>query len=677
MLKTWICCVSLCLFTGTLQAQSKTTNASDSLHLDWCDKNVAPQDNFYQYANGSWQKNNPIPDAYSQWNAFSVLDKTNLERIHKILIQAANNKHAKNATAEQIVGSLYASAMNTDLIEKLGTKPLQPELNKISAISNENELQQEIANLHQIGVNVLFNFTNMQDFHDSTQMIGAIVQGGLTLPNRDYYLKDTPAFKKAREFLLIYIRNMFQLLGDDSKTATHAANVILQIETKLATSSMSNIQQRDPFAIYHMVHVTKLNKIYPNFAWQNYFTSMGLPNIKSINLAMPKFMQALNKLLLEIPLNDWKIYLRWHLINEYSPYLPEKFVNENFNMSRQLSGAKTMHPRWRRFIMHTNLAIEFAMGELYVKQYFSPQRKQEVLSIMHQVRKALADDLSTLAWMQPSTRLAALKKLSLMEERVGYPDKWWDYSKLKISNDEYLLNTMRSNQFFIQHELQKIGKPIDRTEWVMPPQSVNAYYDPSMNNINIPAGILQPPFFDLNAPAAVNYGAIGWVIGHEITHGFDDTGAQFDGYGNLHNWWQPADKITFKKLTQCIINQFSKYKVGDNLFVQGKLVAGEAIADLGGLKLAYNAFHASPDFKDEKTIDGQTPDQQFFLSAAHLWANNIRPEQSINLVTVDPHPPAINRVNGTLCNIPEFKLAFKNLNDAAHVDEQGKVCKIW
>jgi putative endopeptidase len=673
MKKIWIFCTALCAINFPINAQPNLEE--QSLHLDWCDKTISPQENFYQFANGSWLQKNPIPPEYSRWNIFSVLEEQNINRIHDLLILAANNKHPVLGSAEQIVGDLYASSMDEKSIEALGAKPLKDEFKLIQAINNYTDLEDVIIHLHKIGVPALFSFIDMQDFKNSTQMIGALTQNGLTLPNRDYYLKNTPEFKKVRESLLVYIQNTMQLLGDNPEASKKAATIVLNIETMLAKSSMSQIQQRDPYAIYNPVNIKQLQNNYSNFAWDKYFTAMWQPNIQKINVAMPNFFRDLNQNLLKVSLEDWKIYLRWHLINEYAIYLPDPFVNESFRMSSALTGVKQLKPRWRRFIDHSNLAIEFAMGELYVKKYFSPQSKADVLSIMKNIRQALRDDLKTLSWMKPETREAAIKKLDLMAERVGYPDKWWDYSSLHVQRDTYVKNIMNANEFLLHHELQKIGKPIDRTEWAMSPQSVNAYYDPSMNNINIPAGILQPPFFDLNAPNSVNYGAIGWVIGHEITHGFDDEGSQFDGYGNLHNWWQPSDKKTFKKLTKCIVDQFSTYTIGNNIFVQGKLVAGEAIADLGGLKLAYHAFHNSQGYKIAKTIAGYTPDQQFFLSAAHLWASNIRQQQAINLITIDPHPPAINRVNGTLCNIPEFEITFKNLQK--QVTQKKSYCKIW
>lgn len=390
---------------------------------------------------------------------------------------------------------------------------------------------------------------------------------------------------------------------------------------------------------------------------------------------MPEFFKVFNDQLKAVPLADWKTYLRWHLINSCASYLSKPFVNQNFKMDSVLNGAKKILPRWKRVVSTENWALGFAIGQFYVEQYFSPDAKEKVLDILKNIRIVFREDISTLNWMTPATRKAALKKLDLMEERIGYPSKWWDYSRLKVDRGPYVLNIMRANEFLIRRDLNKIGKPIDRSEWGMTPQTINAYYNPSMNNLNIPAGILQPPFFDANAPAAVNYGSIGFVMGHEMTHGFDDQGAQFDAHGNLSNWWTPSDLLKFKSATQCIVNQFSQYVVDGGLHVQGKLVVGEATADLGGITLAYRAFHRSKEYKKAKTINGITPDQQFFLGTAHVWATNIRPEQIRHQVTVDPHPPAQYRINGSLANIPQFQTAF-SIPDRSPMVNKNR-CVIW
>ena len=419
----------------------------------------------------------------------------------------------------------------------------------------------------------------------------------------------------------------------------------------------------------------QLKKELPNFSWVTYFSAIGYPQIKHINVGMPGFFKKINGLLTSVTLDDWKIYLRWHVIDDYAPYLSEPFVKQNFVMSSALTGAKQLLPRWQRVVSTENEALGFAIGKLYVEKYFPATSKEEVIGILQNIRKVLSNDLKNLSWMTPTTRVAALKKLDLITERVGYPSKWRDYSTLHIDRGPYVLNVMRAHAFSVKRDLDKIGKPVDKTEWNMPPQTINAYYDASKNSINIPAGILQSPFFDPKAPMAVNYGSIGFAMGHEITHGFDDEGAQFDGKGNLKNWWTHKDLKKFKAATTCIMTQFSQYKVNGDLSVQGKLVMGEATADLGGLILAYRAFKQSDDYKNAKIIDGFTPDQQFFLGVAHVWAANIRPEQMRNMVTMDPHPPMQYRVNGTLANMPQFQKAFSIPNNSPMVNLNR--CMIW
>ncbi|MFA5960676.1 MAG: M13 family metallopeptidase [Tatlockia sp.] len=658
-----------------LYASSKEPNSPQTLHLDWLDSSVAPTTDFYHYANGQWQKQNPIPPEYPSWGSFNVLQEKVQHTLHQMLINAANDKQAKPGSIEQKVGDFYFSGMDEEAINRLGLTPLQAEFARIHAIHDLNSLQATVTHLQLIGVDALFGFGSMQDFHNSQNMIGIAAQGGLGLPDRDYYLKDDKKFAEIRKAYAGHMANMFALMGDAPEAAANNAATVMRIETALAKASMSQTEQRDPKAIYHMMNLQTLQNLTPNFSWKNYLTALGQSSEKPLNLAMPAFFTALNTLLPTVALDDWKTYLRWHVIDAFAPYLSKPFVDQNFKMTTVLTGTEKILPRWKRVVNTENGALGFAIGKLYVEQYFPPAAKQEALEILKGIREALATDLQNLSWMTQATREAALKKLALMEERVGYPDKWWDYSKLKIDRGSYVLNVIAANQFLIQRDLAKIGKPVDRTEWAMPPQTINAYYDASMNNLNIPAGILQPPFFDPNAPAAINFGAIGFVMGHEMTHGFDDQGAKFDGHGNLNDWWTPDDLKKFAEATGCIVKQFSNYKVNGNLPVQGKLVVGEATADLGGLTLAFNAFRNSKYFNEAPTIQGLTPSQQFFLGAAHVWASNMREEQARHLVTVDPHPPMIYRVNGTLANMPQFKDAFSAPPSSAMVN--ANPCVIW
>ncbi|MFA6302090.1 MAG: M13 family metallopeptidase [Legionella sp.] len=647
----------------------------DPLHLDWMNPAIKPDQDFYAYANGTWQKNNPIPADYSSWGSFNIVNEKVQKQIHELVLQAAENTKAKPGSIEQKVGDFYYSGMDEARINQLGISPLAKEFAAIEAINSLADLEKYLPHLHNIGVDALFNFGSMQDFKDSEQMIAAAMQGGLGLPDRDYYLKDDEKFKQIRKEYVAHISKMFQLLGDSPDKAAKAAQTIMAIETKLAQASMTQVQQRDPHAIYHIMSLKQLDEQTPNFSWSEYVAGRGVSNMQSMNLAMPDFFKALDRELKQIPIEDWKTYLRWHVLDDYASFLSKPFVDQNFKMVSALSGTEKILPRWKRVIGVENGALGFAIGKMYVDKYFSPKAKQEVLEMLQNIRAELSEDIATLAWMTPETRKAALKKLNKMEERVGYPTKWWDYSTLKIDRNAYVENIMRANEFLSKRDLDKIGKPVDRSEWGMTPQTINAYYDASMNSINMPAGILQPPFFDPNAPMAVNYGSIGFVMGHEMTHGFDDQGAQFDAHGNLKNWWTPGDLSKFNAATQCIVDQFSNYTVDGGMHVQGKLVVGEATADLGGITLAYKAFHRSKDFKNAKTINGLTPDQQFFLGTAHVWATNIRPKQIQNQVTTDPHPPAQYRVNGSLANIPQFKAAFGISEDSPMVNK--KQCVIW
>ncbi|PJD93971.1 MAG: metallopeptidase [Legionella sp.] len=662
-------------FAQKLEASTKEAQLLQGLHLDWLDPKVSPQQDFYQYANGNWKANNPIPSEYSSWGSFSVLQEKNLKTIHNMLQQLSQDTQLQPGSIEQKIGDFYFSGMDQATINKQGLDPLKNEFARIDAIQSSKELQAQIAHMHRYGLDAIFGYGSMQDFENSTKMIGAFVQSGLSLPDRDYYLKAEKKFQDIRAAFTQHISAMFQLMGETPSKSDQAAQVVMRIETQLAQGSMSQIAQRDPRAIYHMMTLSQLEQMSPNFSWAGYLKAIEQSDVTQMNVAMPDFISTVDKMLVTVPLEDWKIYLRWHLLSGVAPFLSQPFIDQNFKMSQILSGTKSLPPRWKQVVGTESGVLGFAVGEVYVREHFSADARQQVMDMIAQIRKVLRRDLADLHWMTKKTRKEAIKKLDKIEERVGYPNKWWDYSSLKIDRGPYVWNVLRASAFLVKRDLDKIGKPIDRTEWAMTPQTVNAYYDPSMNNINIPMGILQSPYFDPNAPLAVNYGGIGVVIGHEITHGFDDQGAKFDGEGNLHDWWTPTDLEKFKAATQCIVTQYSQYKINDDISVQGPLVVGEATADLGGLILAYRAFHETKEYKKQPTIHGFTPDQQFFLSFAHIWANNIRPEKAHNLILVDPHPPAQYRVNGTLANNAQFKRDFA-------IPEQSPManatpCVIW
>ncbi len=673
--------LTTCLLVGALCVTPVSALAGDNsqmahgLHLNWLDRSVSPSQNFYKFANGNWQKDNPIPAAYSRWGIFSILYVENQKRVRGIIEAAASDKNAKPGSTTQKVGDFYKSGMDVKAIDAAGITPLAPVFKRIAAIDSLAKLQTTIAYLQSIGVTTPFAFGSMQDLKNSSKVIASAYQDGLGLPDRDYYLKKDKKFKEIRAAYRKYIAGMFGLLGDSSAKAAREAGTVMEIETRLAKAQMSRVAQRVPKNTYHVMTLKQMDALTPSIDWKAYFAEIGLPRLSSANIGMPDYFRALSADLKSVSLSDWRAYLRFHVADDFAPYLSKPFVNEQFKMASVITGAKALRPRWQRVVSAENGALGFAIGKLYVKQYFPPSSKKKVLMILHSIRHALKTDLETLSWMSPATRKAAIRKLSLMGERIGYPDKWRNYSKLAVVKGPYVVNVINANKFENQRDLNKIGKPVDKNEWYMTPQTVNAYYDPSNNNINFPAGILQPPFFDPKAPLAVNYGALGFVMGHEMTHGFDDQGSQFDGHGNLKDWWTAEDKKKFDEATACISDHFSRYPVDGDLHVQGHLVTGEATADLGGLTLAWRAFHASPAYKKAKTIDGFTPDQQFFLGAAHVWASNIRPQAERAQVTTDPHPPAIYRVNGTLANMPQFQKAFHVPNDSPMVNKQR--CKIW
>lgn len=651
-----------------------TVMAQKNINLDWIDPSVDPGLDFYAFANGGWQKRNPIPPEYAQWGLFNLLDKKNIDRIHQLLMEASQNKKIQKDSIQQKLADFYWSGMDETKLNQLGMKPLRAQWNAILSIQNRHDLQMCIAYLQSIGVEAVFNFGEMQDLKNSRQIIGVAAQGGLGLPDRDYYLKKDKKTKKLRQDYKHFITELFLLAEMDKKLASEAAETVLSIETTLAKASLSRIKMRNPYAIYHIYDLDSLQQTVPNFLWPLYFEALGVTGLKSINLATPAFFKSFNELLLSLPLSDWKLYLQAHLLMAFAPYLSESFVNLNFEMSSKLTGAKKLLPRWERVTRTANDSLGFAIGELYVKKFFPSSSKAQVESIATRIQKILKEDLSHLNWMTPDTRKMALAKLDKMEIRIGAPEKNWDYSNLKIDRGPYVSNIIKVNEFLMRRELNKIGKPVDRQEWSMPPQAINAYYDPSLNTITILAGILEPPFFDSQASLAMNYGAIGFVIGHEMTHGFDDQGAKFDAEGNLKNWWTQEDLKHFKAATQCIVDQFSRYKVED-LNLQGPLIVGEATADLGGLILAYRAYSQDPKRSEEKNLSHFTPDQQFFLAAAQIWANNIRPEALRNTVLLDPHPPARYRVNGTVANMPAFQQAY-NLPDNSPMLYRPH-CVIW
>jgi putative endopeptidase len=646
------------------------------------DTSVKPQDDFYLYANGGWLKRNPVPPEYSRWGSFSELEEKNNEALRKIAEKAANTR-ADPATAPEVqkVGDYYASGMDEKTIESVQTKPLEDELKRIDAIKDRSDLLKAIAHLHTIGVDVFFQFGSAQDAKDSTREIAQAVQGGLGLPDRDYYIKTDEDSKKKRAAYIEHVTKMLTLLDETPGKAAEDAKKIVTFETALAKASRTRVQLRDPQKNYNKMSADNLQKLTPDWNWSEYFKAINLADPGDINVGQPDFFKGANAALTKTSIDDWKTYLRWHLIDDAAAELSNDFVNEDFNFNqRVLRGTKEIKPRWRRVVASTDGALGEALGKLYVAEYFPPEAKSRGLEMITNLKAALADRIKTLDWMDEPTKQEALKKLAAMNVKIGYPDKWRDYSLLKIDRGPYASNAMRAANFEANRELKKIGKPVDRTEWGMTPPTVNAYYNAHMNEIVFPAGILQPPFFDPKADDAVNYGGMGAVIGHEMTHGFDDQGRQFDAAGNLRDWWSPASAAKFKERSQAVVQQYSEYEPVPGTHINGELTLGENIADIGGVKLAYAALQKALDKNPQERaqkIDGFTPEQRFFLGWAQVWhANQLEDDLRLRLNT-DPHSPTHYRCNGPISNMPEFVKAFNLPDNCPMMRPADKRVNIW
>jgi putative endopeptidase len=614
---------------------------------------------FYQFANGGWMKNNPVPAAFSRWGSFDELSEKNQGSLTKILERAAADADAKQASSSKMLGTFYQSCMDSTAAERMGATPLRPRLARIAAINTRADLQREIARLHREGVPVLFGFGSTQDSKNSTSVIGGAFQGGLGLPDRDYYTKTDPASAAIRTNYVGYMRKMFELSGETQTQATTDADRVMSIETSLANASLTRVEQRDPVTTYNYRTPAQLATMTPHFDWKRYFTDVGNPNVPAVDVQSPKFFSSVDNLIATVPLSDWKAYLRWKVIRSSAPYLSSTFVNEDFNFSRTLSGAKEQLPRYKRCTRATDSGLRDALGQAYVGENFTPEAKARALEMVHNLEAVFQERLSSLPWMSETTRQQALVKLHAYAEKIGYPDTWRDYSTLHIRPGSFLDNVVAVREYERQRDLNRIGKPLDRTQWGMTPPTVNAYYNPQMNEIVFPAGILQPPFFSPTADDAVNYGGMGSVIGHEMGHGFDDQGAQYDPQGNLKNWWTADDLAKFKQRTTLITDQFNGYTVLDTVHVNGRLTLGENAADLGGLSVAYAALQKALAGKPAPPlIDGFTPEQRFFLAWAQIWRANTTPETQRLLVNTDPHSPGRWRTNGPLSNMTEFAAAF-------------------
>jgi putative endopeptidase len=649
-----------------------------SLDLASMDKTADPCVNFYQYSCGGWKKNNPIPPDQTSWSVYGKLYQDNLVFLRGILGQASASSGQRDAVT-QLIGDFYAACMDEATVEKQGIVPVQSDLDAIAKLQSAKEIAPIVARLQQnYGRSVLFGAGSTQDPDNSEQVIAEIDQGGLGLPDRDYYTKDDAKSKETQARYLTHVQKIFELTGENAEAAKKDADTVMRLETQLAKASMTRVDRRDPYKLKHKMKLAELEALVPNFDWKTYYTTANYPQFEILNVATPDFFKEVNAKLTSEPLENWKTYLRFHVVDSSSPFLSSLFVDENFAFYRQyLRGAKEQQPRWKRCVSYTDRQLGEALGQVYVAKVFSPELKQSTLDMVRRIEDAMAIRIQQLDWMSPETKEQALRKLHGIRNKIGYPDKWRDYSSVKISRNDFAGNMTRSSQFEHHRDFNKIGKPVDRGEWVMSPPTVNAYYNDQMNDINFPAGVLQPPLYDAKMDAAPNYGNTGGTIGHELTHGFDDEGSQYDAEGNLKNWWTKADREKFDARTKCVRDQYADYIVVDDIHINSKLTLGEDVADLGGEILAYMAWQDATKGQSLQPRDGLTPEQRFFVGFAQWACDNDRPEDLRVRAATDPHSPGEYRINGVVVNMPEFATAFACKAGQPMTKPPDKVCKVW
>ncbi len=665
------------VFTFTAIAQ-ETSTKKVGFDLKNIDRSVSPTQNFYQFAIGGWLKNNPIPDDQTRWGAFTILAEENNRQLKKIIDDVSKNRNWPKGSAEQKIGDFYATGMDSARIERDGYRPILPDLKAIDALQNKKDLIKQLAEMHLSGTGALFNFFVRDDAKKSSVMAPYLFQGGLGLPDVEYYTKDDNRSKEIREKYLQHVANLFKLTDVDAAIASNYAQTILNIETQLAKASNTRLENRDPEKNYNKMTINNLKQIAGGFDWNLYFENMGVDGINLVIVSQPKFITAMSEMINQVPLNDWKIYLKWNVIRDAAGALSSPFVNERFDFTqRYLAGAKAMPPRWKRIIGAVNGTMGELLGQIYVKEYFPPEAKARAQKIVSNILVAMGESIKGLEWMSEATKEQALIKLSKFGVKIGYPDKWKDYSALDIERDTYYKNLERAGKWARKVNLDKIGKPVDKLDWNMTPQTVNANYSPTKNEITFPAAILQPLFFNQYADDAINYGAMGAVIGHEISHGFDDQGRKYDAVGNIKDWWTKEDADKFKARAQKLINEYNNFVVIDTFKVNGALTIGENIGDLGGLTISFEAFKNTDQFKKGEMIDGFTPVQRFFLGWAQVWATNSRPEALKLQVKTDVHSPSLQRVNGPLMNLPEFFKAFDVKPGDPMRSPDDKIVKIW
>ncbi len=642
------------------------------------DRTADPCTDFFQYANGTWRAQNPIPASMSRWSRRWQAGELSKDQLKDILEDVSKRHDWPAGSVEQEIGDFYGACKDEARANKLGMTPIQPLLADIDKMKNTADVQRMVRRLHELAIFVPFALTSASDNHHPGQVIADISANGLGLPDRDYYFKTEPRFVETREKYHAYVTNIFKLAGYNEFAAKAAAETVFQMESKLAGASLDNVSLRDPNASDHPTSFSDLRKLTPAIDWNTYFQDAKLPQ-SNLNVQEPKFLQEIDRQLRETSLVDWKTYLKWQVLDSAAPSLSAAFVEESFNFhNRYLNGAKEMKPRWKICVEATDGLLGEALGQKYVQKYFPPEAKARAQDMVKNILAAMRDTIEGLEWMSPDTRKKALEKLSTFNPKIGYPDKWMDYSSVKIRPDGYWGNIVVLREFAIRDDRNRVGKPVDRGRWGMTPPTSNAYYNPLLNEIVFPAGILQPPAFSMDATDAVNYGSIGVVIGHEISHGFDDQGAQYDSLGALNNWWTADDLKNFQARTACVVRQFDGYFIEPNIHHNGKLVTGESIGDLAGAKIAYLAFKKSQQGKPPAaTLDGFTPDQQFFIAWGQWRGDEIRPEAQRTMIQGDPHPVAKFRVIGPLSNLKEFQQAFSCKADSAMVRPPADRCEVW
>ncbi len=645
--------------------------------LSILDPAVAPCTDFFTHACGGWLQKTAIPADRPRWaRSFDEIDDRNLTKLRGYLDADAAGKGDPSDPYTDKLGSFWASCMDEGQVEKTGLATLQTELARVEAVKDPASLATVLATLHGQAVGAFFEFSSGQDFKDATQVIGQLDQGGLGLPDRDFYLKDDARTKEIRALYEKHLAAVFALLGEAAPRASADAQTVLKLETQLATASMDRTARRDPKNVYHRLDLAGIQQAAPGFAWTAWLAGLGHPEIRAINVAAPDFFKALDRLVTQTPPADLRTYLRWRVADALTPALPDAFVQEQFQFkSKAFTGASQILPRWKRCLGVLNATFGQALARPFIRETFGEDGKARNLARVKAIELAMGAELDKLAWMDADTRKRAKEKLALVANQIGYPDKWRDYGALQIDRGSYLHNLLRAEAYEVQRDLAKIGKPVDRTDWDMQPHQVNAYYDPSRNEMVFPAGILQPPFFNRASDEASNYGGIGMVMGHELTHGFDDEGREFDGHGNLTDWWTAASGKAFTERAACVERQAGQYVAIDDLHLNGKLTLGENLADLGGLTLAYRAYVANK--KSTREIGGYTPEQQFFLAFAQAWCAKARPEFQRLMVTVNPHSAEKFRVNGPLSNLREFRQAFGCKAGDAMVRPEAERCEIW